>query len=179
MPSSATPAVISASGRSHQLQKPALPRSANHWPALSGWMIAVPRFSTTQYFHVVFTLPAELAAIALAKYKAGRLRHSVPHGRRDFAHDRRRPEASWCGDRLLRRSPHVGSNLLHHPHLHVVVPGGGLSPRWQPMDLLPGWLFPAGCRFSPRLFRRLFTEALGEGVLPPVSWHFSPRLART
>ncbi len=35
-----------------------------------------------------------------------------------------------------------GQNLFHHPHLHCVVPGGGLSAQWQPMDCLPGWIFP-------------------------------------
>ena len=52
-----------------------------------------------------------------------------------------------------------GSNLLHHPHLHCVVPGGGLSPdgaRW--ISCKPGFFLPV--RVLSRLFRRLFLEHL-------------------
>jgi hypothetical protein len=52
-----------------------------------------------------------------------------------------------------------GSNLMHHPHLHCVVPGGGLSPdgtRWVPCR--PGFFLPV--RVLSRLFRRLFLERL-------------------
>ena len=52
-----------------------------------------------------------------------------------------------------------GQNLLHHPHLHCVVPGGGLSPdgnRW--ISCRPGFFLPV--RVLARLFRRLFIEAL-------------------
>ena len=52
-----------------------------------------------------------------------------------------------------------GQNLLHHPHLHCVVPGGGLSPdgaRW--ISCRPGFFLPV--RVLSRLFRRCFIEAL-------------------
>lgn len=52
-------------------------------------------------------------------------------------------------------------NLHHHPHVHCVVPGGGLSPdyeRW--IGCKPGFFLPA--RVLSRLFRRLFFEALGQ-----------------
>jgi len=52
-----------------------------------------------------------------------------------------------------------GSALLHHPHLHCVVPGGGLSPdgtRWVPCR--PGFFLPV--RVLSLLFRRLFLEHL-------------------
>ena len=52
-----------------------------------------------------------------------------------------------------------GQNLLHHPHVHCVVPGGGLSPdheRW--LACLPGFFLPV--RVLSRLFRRLFLKAL-------------------
>jgi hypothetical protein len=52
-----------------------------------------------------------------------------------------------------------GSNLMHHPHLHCVVPGGGLSPdgtRWVPCR--HGFFLPV--RVLSRLFRRLFLERL-------------------
>jgi hypothetical protein len=52
-----------------------------------------------------------------------------------------------------------GRTLVYHPHLHCVVPGGGLSPdgtRW--IACRPGFFLPV--RVLSRLFRRLFLEAL-------------------
>jgi hypothetical protein len=52
-----------------------------------------------------------------------------------------------------------GSALTHHPHVHVIVPGGGLSPdgsRW--VACRPGFFLPV--RVLSRLFRRLFLEGL-------------------
>ncbi|MCI0430434.1 MAG: transposase, partial [Rhodospirillales bacterium] len=52
-----------------------------------------------------------------------------------------------------------GSALTHHPHLHCIVPGGGLSPdggRW--VSCRPGFFLPV--RVLSRLFRRLFLEQL-------------------
>jgi hypothetical protein len=55
------------------------------------------------YFHLVFTLPAEIAPIAYQN-KAG-LRPPVPCGVRDVAHDRRRSQAPRCPHRRHRRAP--------------------------------------------------------------------------
>jgi NADH:ubiquinone oxidoreductase subunit 6 (subunit J) len=52
-----------------------------------------------------------------------------------------------------------GQNLQHHPHIHCLVPGGGLSPdgrRW--VSCRPGFFLPV--RVLSRLFRRLFLEKL-------------------
>ena len=52
-----------------------------------------------------------------------------------------------------------GSALTHHPHIHVIVPGGGLSPdgsRW--IACKPGFFLPV--RVLSRLFRRLFLDGL-------------------
>jgi len=52
-----------------------------------------------------------------------------------------------------------GSALTHHPHVHMIVPGGGISPdgqRW--VSCRPGFFLPV--RVLSRLFRRLFLEAL-------------------
>jgi Putative transposase len=52
-----------------------------------------------------------------------------------------------------------GSALTHHPHVHGIVPGGGLSPdgeRW--IACRPGFFLPV--RVLSRLFRRPFLEAL-------------------
>ncbi|MGF6439630.1 hypothetical protein QF001_000377 [Paraburkholderia youngii] len=53
----------------------------------------------------------------------------------------------------------MGQNLLHHPHLHCVIPGGGIAPdgeRW--IACRPGFFLPV--RVLSRLFRRLFLEQL-------------------
>src|SRR5262244_684680 len=52
-----------------------------------------------------------------------------------------------------------GSALTHHPHVHIIVPGGGLSldgQRW--ISCRPGFFLPIGV--LSRLFRRLFREKL-------------------
>jgi hypothetical protein len=62
-----------------------------------------------------------------------------------------------------------GSALTHHPHVHVIVPGGGLSPdggRW--IACRPGFFLPV--RVLSRLFRRLFLEGLA-------ALHMAGRLA--
>src|SRR5258707_2401623 len=52
-----------------------------------------------------------------------------------------------------------GSALTHHPHVHMIIPGGGISPdgeRW--VSCRPGFFLPV--RVLSRLFRRLFLEKL-------------------
>jgi len=52
-----------------------------------------------------------------------------------------------------------GSALTHHPHVHMIVPGGGISPdgsRW--ISCRPGFFLPV--RVLSRLFRRLFLQRL-------------------
>ena len=52
-----------------------------------------------------------------------------------------------------------GSAMTHHPHVHMIVPGGGISPdgqRW--VSCRPGFFLPV--RVLSRLFRRLFLEKL-------------------
>ena len=52
-----------------------------------------------------------------------------------------------------------GQNLQHHPHMHCIVPGGGISPdgkRW--IACRPGFFLPV--RVLSRLFRRLFLQGL-------------------
>ena len=61
-----------------------------------------------------------------------------------------------------------GSALTHHPHVHVIVPGGGLSPdgsRW--IACKPGFFLPV--RVLSRLFRRLFRKGLGSPASEPVA----------
>ena len=112
----------------------------------------------TEYFHVVFTLPELIATIAYQNKKElhGILFHAAAETLRIIAADPKHLGAeigffavlhTWC------------SNLLHHPHLHCVVSGGGLSPdgtQW--ISCRAGFFLPV--RVLSRLFRRLFLEKL-------------------
>ena len=110
------------------------------------------------YFHVVFTLPAEMAAIAAQNNAVvySILFRTVAETLRTIAADPKHLGAEIGFFAVLHT---WGSNLSLHPHLHVVVPGGGLSPdgnRW--VSCRAGYFLPV--RVLSRLFRRLFTEAL-------------------
>ena len=82
--------------------------------------------------------------------QGGRLRHPVPDGGRDAAHDRRRSRASRRRDRPHRGAAQLGQSLHYHPHIHCIVPGGGISPRRHPLDFLPAEVLPArACAVAP------------------------------
>jgi len=111
-----------------------------------------------QYFHVVFTLPEQLAAIAYQNKEVvySILFRATAETLRTIASDPKHLGAEIGFFTVLHT---WGSNLLHHPHLHCVVPGGGLSPdgtRW--IACKPGFFLPV--RVLSRLFRRLFLEHL-------------------
>jgi hypothetical protein len=114
----------------------------------------------TDYFHVVFTVPEAIAGIA-AHNKAvvyGILFRAVAETLRTIAADPRHLGADIGFFAVLHT---WGSTLVHHPHLHCVVPGGGLSPdgtHW--ISCRPGFFLPV--RVLSRLFRRLFLTALQE-----------------
>lgn len=112
----------------------------------------------TQYFHVVFTVPNEIAAIAFQNADAvyDILFHAAAETLRTIAADPRHLGAEVGFFAVLHT---WGQNLGHHPHVHCVVPGGGLSPdggRW--ISCRPGFFLPVAV--LSRLFRRLFLEAL-------------------
>ena len=111
-----------------------------------------------EYYHVVFTLPARIGDIAfqnpaliydlLFKVTAETLR--------TIAADPKHLGANLGFTAVLHT---WGSAMTHHPHLHCIVPGGGLSPggeRWIPCKR--GFFLPV--RVLSRLFRRLFLEHL-------------------
>ena len=111
-----------------------------------------------EYFHVVFTVPEEIAAIAYQNKEVvyGILFRATAETLRTIAADPKHLGAEIGFFAVLHS---WGSNLLHHPHLHCVVPGGGLSPdgsRW--ISCKPGFFLPVGV--LSRLFRRLFLEHL-------------------
>jgi hypothetical protein len=112
----------------------------------------------TQYFHVVFTVPEEIAAIAYQNKEIvyGILFRTAAETLRTIAADPRHLGAEIGFFSVLHT---WGQNLLHHPHLHCVVTGGGLSPdgsRW--IAGRAGFFLPV--KVLSRLFRRLFLEAL-------------------
>lgn len=85
------------------------------------------------YFHVVFTLPAEIAALALQNKRLlyGMLFEAASETLTQVAANPRHLGADEIG--LLAVLHTWGQNLMHHPHLHCVVSGGGLSKsrkRW-------------------------------------------------
>ena len=112
----------------------------------------------TQYFHLVFTLPEEIAAIAYQNKKVvyDLLFRATSETLRTIAADPKHLGAEIGFFAVLHS---WGQNLMFHPHLHCVVPGGGLSPdgsRWIPCR--KGFFLPV--RVLSRLFRRLFLELL-------------------
>lgn len=110
----------------------------------------------TQYFHVVFTLPESIAAIAYQNKALvyGLLFRATAETLRTIAADPKHLGAEIGFFAVLHT---WGQNLHHHPHLHCVVAGGGLSAdgqRW--IACKPGFFLPV--RVLSRLFRRLFLE---------------------
>ena len=113
-----------------------------------------------EYFHVVFTVPEALAPLALQNKRV--------------VYDMLFAAASQTLLRIAADPQHLGAEigflavlhtwgqtLLHHPHLHCVVPGGGLSPNGQHwVACRTGFFLPV--RVLSRLFRRLFLDGLEE-----------------
>jgi hypothetical protein len=128
-------------------------------PAARDWMAArAEDLLPVEYFHVVFTLPAEIARIAYWNKKAvyGLLFRASAETVTTIAADPRRLGARVGMTSVLHT---WGSALTHHPHVHMIVPGGGLSPdgaRW--VSCRPGFFLHV--RVLSRLFRRLFIEGL-------------------
>jgi hypothetical protein len=112
----------------------------------------------TQYFHVVFTMPEKMAAIAYQNKEVvyGILFRAAAETLSTIAADPKYLGAEIGFFAVLHT---WGQNLLYHPHLHCVVAGGGLSPdgtRW--VSCRPGFFLPV--RVLSHLFRRLFLEYL-------------------
>ena len=112
------------------------------------------------YYHVVFTLPAPISAIAYYnKAVIYRLLFEVAaETLRTIAADPKHLGAQIGATLVLHT---WGSALTHHPHVHGIVPGGGLSQdgeNW--VACKPGFFLPV--RVLSRLFRRRFLEELGK-----------------
>lgn len=113
-----------------------------------------------EYYHVVFTLPAAISAIAYSN-KAALYRvlfDVAAETLTTIAADPRHLGARIGATLVLHT---WGSAMTHHPHVHGIVAGGGLSPdgeRW--IACRPGFFLPV--RVLSRLFRRRFIEEMGK-----------------
>jgi len=126
----------------------------------SAYLLAV------EYHHVVFTLPAELAELASTNAAAlyNLLMQAASATLRAVAANPKRLGAE-IGVLMVLHT--WGQNLHHHPHVHCVVTGGGLScnakgevdasPRW--VSCRPGFFLPV--RVLSRVFRGKFLAGLG------------------
>jgi hypothetical protein len=111
-----------------------------------------------EYFHVVFTLPEPIAQVALQNKTVvyNILFRASAETLLTIASD---PQHLGAGIGFFSVLHTWGQNLLHHPHVHCVVPGGGISSdqqRW--IACRPGFFLPV--RVLSHLFRRLFLEQL-------------------
>ena len=110
------------------------------------------------YFHVVFTLPAEVADIAFQNKAAvyDLLFRAASETMLTIAADPKHLGARIGITAVLHS---WGSALTHHPHVHMIVPGGGIAldgTRW--VSSRPAFLLPV--RVLGALFRRLFLTRL-------------------
>ena len=110
------------------------------------------------YFHLVFTLPGPIADIAYQNKAAiyDLLFKAAAEATLTIAADRKHLGASIGITAVLHT---WGSALTHHPHVHMIVPGGGISlegQRW--IACRPTFFLPV--RVLSRLFRRLLLKML-------------------
>ena len=130
-----------------------------HGTAQAAWRAAREReMLETPYIHVIFTLPPALGPLALQNPRPlyGLLFRTVAQTLQDIAGDPKHLGAAIGGFAVL----HTGGQQLHqHPHLHCVLPAGGLAPdgtQWLPCR--PHFFLPV--RVLSRRFRRLSLEGL-------------------
>jgi hypothetical protein len=112
------------------------------------------------YFHMVFTLPHELSALALGNRKLlyDRLFAATSETLQTIGADPKHLGARLGALMVLHT---WGQQLEHHPHIHAVVPGGGLSPdgtKW----VASRTNFLVSVKVLGRLFRRKYLAALKE-----------------
>jgi hypothetical protein len=112
----------------------------------------------TPYEHAIFTLPQTLSPLVLCNPRPlyGLLFRTVSQSLLDIASDPKHLGAEIGGMAILHS---WGGQLQHHPHLHCVLPAGGLAPdgsRWVPCR--PNFFLPV--RVLSRRFRRLYVEGL-------------------
>lgn len=111
------------------------------------------------YFHVVFTLPAEVADIAFHNKALvyDLLFKAASQTMLTIAADPKHLGARIGITAVLHT---WGSAMTHHPHIHMIVPGGGITPDGRWISSRPAFLLPV--RVLGALFRRLFMTRLVE-----------------
>ncbi len=109
------------------------------------------------YFHVVFTVPVEVAEIAFHNKAIvyAILFDAAAATLKTIAAD---PKHLGGKTGFLAILHTWGQALTHHPHIHCLVPGGALSPEGRWLSSRPNFFLPI--RILSRLFRRLFLERL-------------------
>jgi hypothetical protein len=142
------------------------------WNAARDWLAERSAdLLPVEYFHVVFTLPALIAAVAKQNKAVvyGLLFEAAAETLKTIAADPRHLGAETGATMVLHT---WGQTLTYHPHLHVIVPGGGLSlapdagghPKAQTKSgntwiaCRPGFFLPV--KVLQRLYRRLFLQKL-------------------
>jgi hypothetical protein len=128
------------------------------------------------YFHVVFTVPEEIAALALGNKETlyGILFAAASTTLLDIAAD---PEHLGAKIGFLAILHTWTQTLLHHPHIHCIVPGGGISldgTRWVrsrddyflPVEVLSRWRFLACLEDAARAGLLRFGGATAELATP-------------
>ena len=110
------------------------------------------------YYHMVFTLPAPISDLA---YQNKEVIYDILFKASAETMLTIAADPKHLGARIgITSVLHTwGSAMTHHPHVHMIVPGGGISfdgSRW--VSCKPGFFLPV--RVLSRLFRRLFLEML-------------------
>ena len=139
-----------------------------HGAAQATWLAAREgEVLNTPYVHGIFPLPHDLGPLALQNPRllSGLLFRTVAQTLQDIAGDPKHLGAEMGGFAVLHT---WGQQLHHHPHLHCVLPAGGLAPdgtQWMPCR--PHFFLPV--RVLSRRFRRLYLAGLahlyGQGHL--------------
>jgi Putative transposase/Transposase zinc-binding domain len=130
-----------------------------HGATQATWLAAREReMLDTPYVHVIFTLPHALGPLALQnpRHLYSLLFRTVAQTLQDIAEDPKHLGAEIGGFAVLHT---WGQQLHHHPHLHCVLPAGGLAPdgtQWRPCR--PHFFLPV--RVLSRRFRRLYLAGL-------------------
>jgi hypothetical protein len=112
-----------------------------------------------EYYHVVFTLPGEVAQLAF--YNKAQMYQllfkAASQTLLTIAGDTRHLGAEVGTTMVLHT---WDSSMMHHPHVHCIVPGGGLDKAKQWKACKKGFFLPV--RVLSRLFRRLYMQGVRE-----------------
>jgi hypothetical protein len=142
-----------------------------HCPKCQGhkreeWIAAREReLLPVPYFHLVFTLPSELNQLAMYEPRAvyDSLFAAAWSTLNSFGHD---PKHLGAQTGMISILHTWGQQLTLHPHLHCIVPGGGLSKKgyWKQARSKGKFLFPV--KAMSRVFRARYLEQLRQRCKP-------------